>query len=168
MKILMALAVIFAAAIVGVVSYERHGWDAPPYTRLPYPVLDGLIALSVLAILGVTLSPSSGRGGTRIHLLPLSDFWEENPYREGVGPGWIAAVANFLLFIPIGFLVGIRWSFLDRWSKVLALGIGLSLAIEMVQLGLGGHDTSIDDVLLNAFGAVSGHAFMRAARRVGD
>jgi glycopeptide antibiotics resistance protein len=160
--------IILGASIVGGASYVRHRWTRPPNTRLPYPVLDGLVTLSVLGILVVTLWPSSGLGGTRIHLLPFSGFWEEDPYRtnlvSSLVSGMIGMTANFLLFVPIGFLVGIRWRSLDRWSAVLALGIALSLGIEILQWGLGGHDSSFDDVLMNALGAMFGHGLMRKWR----
>ena len=133
-----------------------------PRSRSNNILLDGLIAMSVLGILVVTLWPSRGEGGTRVHLLPLSDFWEKGPYRTSIAPAIAAAVANFLLFIPLGFLVGIRWRFFDRWGAVLALGIGFSLAIEATQFLLGGHDSSFDDVLLNSLGALCGHALSKA------
>jgi VanZ family protein len=163
MKILIPFAVVLGAIVVAVVSYERHGWEAPPRTRVPYPVLDGLTTLAVLGILVITLSPSGGRGGTRIHLLPLSDFWERDPHADTLEP-IIAAVANFILFIPLGFLVGVRWRLFDRWSSVLVLAAALSLAIEIIQFGLGGHDSSIDDVLLNTLGAMFGHGLMAIVR----
>jgi VanZ family protein len=165
MKILIPLAVLLGAIVVTALSYEQHRWGAPPRTRLPYPVLDGLTTLAVLGILAITLSPSPGRGGTRIHLLPLSDFWERDPHTDTLVPGIIAAVANFILFIPLGFLVGVRWPSLDRWSSVLVLAAMLSLAIEIIQFGVGGHDSSIDDVLLNTLGAMFGHGLMRIIRR---
>jgi glycopeptide antibiotics resistance protein len=163
-KILIFFGVLLGAFVVGTFSYVRHRWTTPSHTRFPYPLVDGLIALAVLGILVITLWPSSGLGGTRIHLLPLSGFWEDDPYRTGPVSGIIGAIANFLLFIPLGYLVGIRWHSFDRWSAVLALGIGLSLGIETLQFGLGGHDSSTDDVLLNALGAVSGHGLMRVQR----
>jgi VanZ family protein len=163
-KILIPLAVLLGAIVVGAVSYERHRWEAPPHTRLPYPVLDGLTTLTVLGVLAMTLSPSGGRGGTRVHLLPLSVFWETDPYRETLVPGIIAAAANFILFIPLGFLVGVRWQLFDRWSTVLVLAATLSLVIEIIQFGLGGHDSSFDDVLLNTLGAIFGHGLLTVVR----
>jgi glycopeptide antibiotics resistance protein len=164
-KILTLFGVLIGAFIVGALSYLHNRWTTPPHTRLPYPLLDGLIALSILGILVITLWPSSGLGGTRVNLLPLSDFWAEDPYQGSLMPGILAAIANFLLFMPLGFLVGIRWPSFDRWSAVLALGIGLSLGIETLQFRLGGHDSSFDDVFLNALGAVCGHALLRTLRR---
>ena len=111
-----------------------------PRSRFCEIVLDGLIAMSVLGILFVTLWPSRGEGGTRVHLLPLSGFWE-SPFQGSLSLAIAATVANLLLFIPLGFLVGIRWRFFDRWGTVLALGIGFSLAIEATQFLLGGHDS---------------------------
>jgi glycopeptide antibiotics resistance protein len=164
-KLLIMFGVLLGAFVVGALSYVRRRWTTPPQTRLPYPLLDGLIALAVLGILVITLWPASGLGGTRIHLLPLSGFWEEDPYRTSLVPGIIGAAANFLLFVPLGFLLGIRWHSFDRWSIVLALGIVLSLCIETLQFGLGGHDSSFDDVFLNALGAVCGHGLMGTLRR---
>jgi VanZ family protein len=163
MKILIPFAVLLGAIVVAAISYRRHRWEAPPHTRVPYPVLDGLTTLAVLGILVITLSPPGGRGGTRIHLLPLSDFWERDPHVDTLEP-IIAAVANFILFIPLGFLVGVRWRLFDGWSSVLVLAAALSLAIEIIQFGLGGHDSSIDDVLLNTLGAMFGHGLMVIVR----
>jgi glycopeptide antibiotics resistance protein len=163
MKILIPFAALLGAIVVAAVSYERHRWEAPPHTRVPYPVLDALTTLAVLGILVITLSPSGGRGGTRIHLLPLSDFWEWDPDADTLVP-IIAAVANFILFIPLGFLLGVRWQLFNRWSSVLVLAATLSLAIEIIQFGLGGHDSSIDDVLLNTLGAMFGHGLMAIVR----
>jgi glycopeptide antibiotics resistance protein len=78
----------------------------------------------------------------------------------------IAAAANFILFIPLGFLAAVRWRLFDRWSTVLVLAATFSLAIEIIQFGLGGHDSSLDDVLLNTLGAMSGHGLMTIARRL--
>jgi glycopeptide antibiotics resistance protein len=163
-RILIPLAVLLGAIAGTAVSYRQHRWEAPPRTRLPYPVLDGLTTLTVLGILAITLSPAGGRGGTRVHLLPLSVFWERDPYRDTLVPGILAAAANFILFIPLGFLAGVRWRLFDRWSTVLVLAATFSLAIEIIQFGLGGHDSSLDDVLLNTLGAVFGHALMRILR----
>jgi VanZ family protein len=163
-KILILIGILLGAFGVGALSYVRNRWKTPPHTRFPYPILDGLIALEVLGILVITLWPSSGLGGTRIHLLPLSDFWEKDPYRTSLVPGIIGAIANFLLFIPLGFLVSIRWRSFNRWSTVLAFGIGLSLGIETLQFGLGNHDSSFDDVLLNSLGAAFGHSLSRLGR----
>lgn len=164
-RILTLFGVLLGAFAVGTFSFMRHRWTTPPHTRFPYPLLDALIALAVLGIPVITLWPASGLGGTRIHLLPLSGFWEEDPYRTSLVPGIISATANFLLFVPLGFLLGIRWHSFDRWNVVLALGIVLSLCIEILQFGLGGHDSSFDDVFLNALGAVCGHGLMRTLRR---
>jgi glycopeptide antibiotics resistance protein len=165
-KIVIPLAVLLGAIAVTAVSYERHRWEAPPRTRLPYPVLDGLTTLTVLGILAITLSPSGGLGGTRVHLLPLGVFWERDPYRDTLVPGIIAAAANFILFIPLGFLVGVRWRLFDRWSTVLVLAATFSLVIEIIQFGLGGHDSSLDDVLLNTLGAMFGHGLMTIVRHL--
>ena len=63
---------------------------------------------------------------------------------------------NILLLIPLGYLVPIlRENFNRRW-KAGVLGIGLSMAIEIVQLVSHRGFFDLDDVLLNSFGCVIG------------
>lgn len=64
---------------------------------------------------------------------------------------------NVLLFMPLGYLVLLSYSTIDRWWKVLLLGFAFSLLIETVQLitRLGWFDAS--DLLHNTLGALIGY-----------
>ena len=64
---------------------------------------------------------------------------------------------NVLLFMPLGYLIPLSYSKINRWWKVLLLGFTFSLLIETVQLitRLGWFDTS--DLLHNTLGAVMGY-----------
>jgi glycopeptide antibiotics resistance protein len=71
---------------------------------------------------------------------------------------------NILLFVPFTMLAPLYWRRLRTWVWPLAVGLGGSVAIEVVQLVLSGvvgypyRQTDVDDVILNAFGAFLGFA----------
>ena len=65
-------------------------------------------------------------------------------------------ILNILLFVPIGLLVSVvlnKW----RFFKVLALGISLSVSIELLQLELKKGVCNIDDVINNVAGSIIGY-----------
>ena len=81
--------------------------------------------------------------------------------------GRIAAVnllGNLALLAPLGLFGPIMWERFDRWWKVLLAGAGASVVIEAAQYvrqivnidGLG-RSVDIDDVILNAAGALLGY-----------
>ena len=67
-----------------------------------------------------------------------------------------------LLFAPIGFLLPLLFPTMRRWWRVLAVGVGVSLTIELYQLAWPGvRKADVNDVLLNALGALLGFAALR-------
>jgi glycopeptide antibiotics resistance protein len=67
-----------------------------------------------------------------------------------------------LLFAPLGFLLPLLVPAVRRWWQVLAVGAGSSLCIELYQLAWPGvRRASVDDVLLNALGALLGFTALR-------
>jgi glycopeptide antibiotics resistance protein len=69
---------------------------------------------------------------------------------------------NVLLFAPLGFLLPLLVPAIRRWWKVLAVGAGVSLLIELYQLAWPGvRKASVNDLLMNALGAVLGFAALR-------
>jgi glycopeptide antibiotics resistance protein len=138
----LAVAVLGGALVVGAAAQGRARW-------LLWIALLGAVGV----ILFVTLATSGGAsGGTHFNLTPLQEI------RRGLGsrgsaPG-VNLLGNVALFIPIGALV----AWLSRRARVLtATGVGLllSLAIELTQLGLG-RVGDIDDLILNTAGALVG------------
>jgi glycopeptide antibiotics resistance protein len=71
---------------------------------------------------------------------------------------------NLLLFVPFTLFAPIFWRRLRTWRWPLAAGLGGSVAIELIQLGLSAlvgypyRQTDIDDVILNTFSALFGYA----------
>jgi VanZ family protein len=85
-------------------------------------------------------------------------------YPPGLHLNWSFPVAdmirNWLLFIPLGAALracGIRG------RSALALGAGLSLGIEILQLAIPGRETAISDLLSNTLGTATGIALVRTA-----
>ena len=70
--------------------------------------------------------------------------------------GWsdVIDVCNILLFVPMGFLPPLLWRKLASW-RGFALGVGISLGIELLQPIIG-RSCDIDDLLANAAGAAIG------------
>src|SRR6187551_161599 len=81
------------------------------------------------------------------------------PYLLGY-KGWIIAginlIGNILLLVPIGFIV----PFISQnmtWKKSLALAVATGLSLEVLQTVLRVGIFDIDDVILNALGAIIGY-----------
>lgn len=83
----------------------------------------------------------------------------------GIGPRRLDAGLNLLLFVPFGV-----WSALRHRSSALVAAPVLSIAIELVQLGVVGRNADLVDVITNTTGAVVGFVavavFTRTGRRV--
>jgi glycopeptide antibiotics resistance protein len=81
------------------------------------------------------------------------------PYLRG-HPTWRDALrnllGNILLFLPLGFLLPLLYRRIS-WKSVLGIAAALSLGIETLQLTLRAGIFDVDDLLLNALGALLGY-----------
>lgn len=73
-------------------------------------------------------------------------------------------VGNLVLLLPLGLVGPIVFPWLDRWVRVLAVALALSLAIEVAQLWVPDRSADVDDLLLNVAGAMVGYAFLSVLR----
>ncbi len=78
---------------------------------------------------------------------------------------------NFLLLVPFTLLGPLLWSRLRSWKWALAIGVGASAAIELLQLafsalGVTYRSADIDDVIVNTAGAMCGYALFVAGWRI--
>jgi len=103
---------------------------------------------------------------TRINLIPFSDIFEYLSIRNN--PQFIARsnsilynllknyVGNFLLFIPLGFLMSFKMR--NTLQGALILGSSTSLLIELLQLTSFFKPSVFDtsDLILNTLGAIAG------------
>jgi hypothetical protein len=68
------------------------------------------------------------------------------------------AVANFILFVPLGATLGWRWSNRNPMARVLATALVLSTMLEAIQFAdvVNGRHASLLDIACNTFGALAG------------
>ena len=121
----------------------------------------------IAALLVVTLVPIAWLGRPddyRPKVVPFEDILvelEESP------EGKLADLfGNVLLFAPLGFLLPLLVPAVRRWWAVLAVGAGISFLIELYQLTWPlVRKASVDDLLMNALGALVGFAALRLTGR---
>lgn len=70
-------------------------------------------------------------------------------------------VYNVIAFVPLGVFLPCLWKQARRWYAVLAAGVMVSLALELVQLITLLGEADVDDLLLNAAGALVGYGLFR-------
>jgi glycopeptide antibiotics resistance protein len=123
----------------GVESGQRQPGSPPGWVRVA-----ALVFIAALVV--VTLLPIAWFGGL-----------EDSP-----GGKLADLFGNVLLFAPLGFLLPLLVPAIRRWWQVLAVGAGISLLIELYQLTWPlVRNASVDDLLMNALGALLGFAALR-------
>lgn len=96
----------------------------------------------------MTTMPGSGAGVVpgRVSLVPLRDLLTMGP---------LGIVGNLLVFAALGFFAPMRFAALASAPRILALGAGCSIIVETAQYVFQlDRVSSVDDVLVNATGAV--------------
>ena len=103
----------------------------------------------------------SGIQPLRINLIPFVHILDYDIKREAA----INIIGNICMFIPTGIILPILYPRLDRFWKVLLVGAGLSLVIEMIQLLFPGSVSDIDDLTLNTAGVAIGYGIYKLVHR---
>lgn len=134
-----------------------------------------LFVMSVCGILSVTLRPPAGWGTP---LPEKKDLWENLnliPFRMfriyGFFYRWgnflyilINFIGNMLVFLPLGFFPALLFR-KARWWRSVLVGGGISTFVEFGQFFLM-RQSDIDDVLLNALGALLGYWTFLLLRKI--
>ena len=113
---------------------------------------------SVALIAALTLAPMGGDGKAEVsELNDVAEAFRESDMRFLLG-FTLEAMANIVLFVPFGAALSMRGYSI---AKTAGYGLLLATAVEGAQwLLIPGRTTSLDDVVLNALGAVVGHALL--------
>ena len=125
-----------------------------------------LFVMSVCGILSVTLRPPFGWGSPlpekkdvweNINLIPFKMFRTYGCYIRWGNLLYILInfVGNMLVFLPLGFFPALLFRKAKWWRSVL-VGGGISVFVEFGQFFLM-RQSDIDDVILNALGALLGY-----------
>ena len=172
---------VYAAVVPGVIWRARRR-DVPPAMLVAWLLLLAWVA----ALVSLTLFPLPWRttalrptvvSDPRDWPMPWASITPFATIRASLAAGFGSAmgrvlIGNVLAFVPLGFLAPIldrRWASVVR---VLALGLVVSLAIELAQLGwdlftgLPWRSADVDDVIVNTAGALLGYALWRLAAAV--
>ena len=99
-----------------------------------------------------------------INILPLRTIIEFLTSGYNVKTITTNLVGNIAAFIPMGFLLPIVFSMLNRLRKVIYVSFIAALVIEIMQYILRVGASDVDDVILNVLGAVLGYWIMRCVR----
>ena len=75
-------------------------------------------------------------------------------------------IGNAAMFIPLGIVWPAVFKKLNTHGKVIAAGVGVSLAIEILQLPFFDRATDIDDLILNSAGFLLGYGIYLLAKRI--
>ncbi|MDW6066373.1 VanZ family protein [Streptomyces sp. FXJ1.4098] len=140
------VALPLAALVVWALAHRRRAVGAASAWRMSLAEV-GMVHGTV-PFLWMTMMPGAGPGTAplRVSLVPLRDL-------VTMGSGGI--VGNLLIFAALGFFAPMRFAALTSVLRILALGAGCSVLVETAQYVLWlDRVSSVDDVLVNATGAV--------------
>ncbi|MFF3446344.1 VanZ family protein [Streptomyces sp. NPDC002667] len=162
--VLMTLvAVPFSVLIAWALASWRHARGATSTWAWRRSLAEVGMVHGTVPFLWLTMMPglAPGVAPRRVSLVPLRDL-------VTMGAGGI--IGNLLVFAALGFFAPVRFASLASVPRVLALGAGCSVLVEVAQYVLWlDRVSSVDDVLVNATGAVlAGLASRRWWRRRGQ
>lgn len=91
-------------------------------------------------------------------------FWSFGAIQNGYLNLFPVVVMNVVIFIPIGFFIG----YVSRlkWSKVLLIGLCISVTIESLQFLLKRGFSELDDVIHNTLGCLIGVVMLAVIKRI--
>lgn len=151
---LVALLPVVILILAGIIIRMHRGRSIS--SALGIALADGLVAVSLAAILAVGLRPSYGIEAS-MNLIPFQSLL--GALRSGPYDVLIALVnlaGNFAIFVPLGAAVVLRRPGTGRLALVVATAI-LSITVELAQSLLNiGRAADIDDLIMNSLGGLSG------------
>ncbi len=133
-----------------------------------------LAALTIAWVLWMALRP--GRAADTLNLTPFHESLRAvrcllNACPAASGSArllFVNVLGNVAVFFPIGFSLAGALGPGSRARQVggaIGLSAGLSLAIELTQLGIPGRATDVDDLVFNILGAALGAACLVVVQR---
>jgi hypothetical protein len=144
--LMMLVALPLAALVVWALARRRRAAGGTSAWRMSLAEV-GMVHGTV-PFLWLTLMPGAGAGTVpgRVSLVPLRDLLTMGP---------VGIAGNLLIFAALGFFAPMRFAALASVPRILALGAGCSILVETAQYVLRlDRVSSVDDVLVNAAGAV--------------
>jgi glycopeptide antibiotics resistance protein len=98
---------------------------------------------------------SAGEGVRGVILIPVLDLVQQVRFNGEFA--FYEITSNLMFMLPFGALAPLRWPSMASLARVTLVAAAYSGAIEFLQYALGlGRVSSVDDVLVNAVGALLG------------
>ncbi len=144
--LMMLVGLPLPALVVWALAFCRRAAGVTPAWRTSLAEV-GMV-YGTVPMVWLTLMPGPGAGIVpgRVSLVPLQDLVTMGPV--GIG-------GNLLIFAALGFFAPMRFAALASVPRILALGAGCSVLVETAQYVFQlDRVSSVDDVLVNAAGAV--------------
>ena len=159
--ICLALALPLAAAVVAGLARLRLSRGQPARRAWSHSLAEVGAVVGTLPWLVMGLWPIDLPPGTqRWRLVPLADVALQlsGPLTDA----FVQITANLLVFFALGVCAPVRYPALARPARLLALGAGASLLLEVCQQVFAtGRVFSVDDILLNGLGCLLGGLLSR-------
>ena len=143
--LMMLVGLPLAALVVWALARRRRAADGTSAWRMSLAEV-GMVYGTVPWV-WITTMPGEGAGVVpgRLSLVPLRDLLTMGP---------LGIVGNLLVFAALGFFAPLRFAALASVPRILAIGAGCSVLVEVAQYVLQlDRVSSVDDVLLNTAGA---------------
>lgn len=164
----IAFAIALVAAFIVMIKFLVRNKDS---SRLIAKVfLAACIAVIILGTIGIRSYDSAGNS----NLIPFKTIFVmlKKPVQiikeqglesllvalKWIGyKSWESVIINFLMFVPLGYLIPLSFHRVNRWWMIVLLGFGFSLSIETMQILFHRGWFDVDDILLNSLGALGGY-----------
>ncbi|WP_328444612.1 VanZ family protein [Streptomyces sp. NBC_00386] len=147
--VLMTLVALpLAVLVTWALAYRRHAAGLGSTWAWRKSLAEVGMVHGTVPFLWLTMMPglAPGVAPRRVSLVPLRDL-------VTMGAGGI--IGNLLVFAALGFFAPMRFAALASVPRILALGVGCSVLVEIAQYVLWlDRVSSVDDVLVNATGAL--------------
>ena len=98
----------------------------------------------------------------RINWIPMVNLLDYEVFSEIL----LNLIGNTAMFIPIGIVWPVCFKQLNTHGKVIAAGIGFSLAIEILQLPFYDRVSDVDDLILNTAGFLIGYGIYLLVKKI--
>ncbi|MBB5917648.1 hypothetical protein BJY24_006560 [Nocardia transvalensis] len=159
--VVWAVGIALMPVVVALLARWQIRTDVPRRIAVRRSVIEVGVVAGTLPWAWMILTPT--RGVRAVSLVPLRDI------AATVGEVSVDTVvqigANIAVFLPLGFLLPLRFPRFAGVLRMAVLGAVLSAALEVAQYVLDlGRVSSVDDVLMNAAGAGIGAALARVWR----
>ncbi|PKR78757.1 VanZ family protein [Halalkalibacillus sediminis] len=152
--------IVLWVIIIGVHSFYRK-----KQIVLRQEIINLLLLGSILWIIGMTIFPLE-IGMPDRYSRPSNNFVPFSSIKDLLSHSYSMVplrniAGNIILFVPLGFMLALKFSKLNSLIRIGSVGLLISTVIELIQLSLPIRAFDIDDIILNTLGTMIGFFAMK-------